>query len=224
MIGLYKNLKRNPLRIFSYIYGWLVGLIYIDQTSGRLPLVYDTPGLRIKFRKKGNGKIIINGRLIIEKHGAQPPYGNIVIGVNPDAALIINGTVILGASTNLLVGKGATMILGNRPDGILSFAYNTHIIANELVEVGSGGLFSWDTLIMDTNYHHITKPTTSNNKPVKIGEHVWVGAKAMILKGVEIGDGSIVAASSVVTKNVPPKTMAGGNPAIIIKHDVEWSE
>lgn len=55
------------------------------------------------------------------------------------------------------------------------------------------------------------------SKPVKIGENVWIGGRAVILPGVEIGDGATVAAGSVVTKSVPPRVLVAGNPARIIR-------
>jgi acetyltransferase-like isoleucine patch superfamily enzyme len=54
--------------------------------------------------------------------------------------------------------------------------------------------------------------------PVNIGEHVWIGMNSFIAKGVTIGDRSIIAASSVVINDVPPDTLAGGNPARLIKN------
>ncbi|MGX3044986.1 sugar O-acetyltransferase [Helicobacter sp. T3_23-1056] len=54
-------------------------------------------------------------------------------------------------------------------------------------------------------------------KPVKIGKRVWIGIGATICPGVSIGDNSIIAAGAVVTKNVPPNVIVGGNPARIIK-------
>lgn len=58
--------------------------------------------------------------------------------------------------------------------------------------------------------------------PVIIGKNVWIGDKATILPGVTIGDGVVVGANSVVTKNVPPYSVVGGNPAIILKrHNYE---
>lgn len=56
-----------------------------------------------------------------------------------------------------------------------------------------------------------------NSAPVTIGEHVWIGFNAFISKGVTIGDRCIVAACSVVTKDVPPDTVVAGNPARIVK-------
>ena len=54
--------------------------------------------------------------------------------------------------------------------------------------------------------------------PVKIGDKVWIGANVTILQGVEIGDGAIIAAGAVVNKNIPPRTVAGGVPAKILKN------
>ena len=53
--------------------------------------------------------------------------------------------------------------------------------------------------------------------PIKICDNAWIGMNAIILKGVEIGEGAIVGAGSVVTKNVEPWTMVAGNPARVVK-------
>lgn len=55
-------------------------------------------------------------------------------------------------------------------------------------------------------------------KPVKIGKNVWLGGNCVVLPGVTIGDNVIAAAGSVITKDVPPNTMVGGNPAKFIKN------
>jgi acetyltransferase-like isoleucine patch superfamily enzyme len=52
---------------------------------------------------------------------------------------------------------------------------------------------------------------------VKIGDNVWIGMNAVILKGVTIGDNSVVAAGAVVTKSIAPNTIVAGNPAIVVK-------
>jgi len=53
--------------------------------------------------------------------------------------------------------------------------------------------------------------------PVKIADNVWIGMNAVILKGVIVGENSVVAAGSVVTKNVEPNTVVAGNPAVVVK-------
>ncbi len=55
----------------------------------------------------------------------------------------------------------------------------------------------------------------------RVGRHCFIGARSVVLPGIEIGDGSVVAAGSVVTRNVPPRSLVGGNPAKIIRADIE---
>ena len=60
------------------------------------------------------------------------------------------------------------------------------------------------------------------SKPIKIGNHVWIGQRATVLKGVTIGDGAVIAAGSIVTRDVPPHSLVGGIPAKVLKENVEW--
>jgi acetyltransferase-like isoleucine patch superfamily enzyme len=77
-------------------------------------------------------------------------------------------------------------------------------------------------LVIDTDFHPRlpdgnwgTDPQ-SVSKPVVIGKKCFIGARAIILKGVRIGDGAVVGAGSVVTKDVSPRTSVAGNPAAVI--------
>ena len=58
---------------------------------------------------------------------------------------------------------------------------------------------------------------TNDNRPVRIGQNVWIGSGAIILPGIEIGSNSIVAAGSVVTKSVPPNSLYAGVPARLVR-------
>lgn len=218
------SIKRNPLRAFSFLWGWFLSLKYVDKPNQSLPIVLETPGLGIHFKKKKTGTLCINGHLIIEKRGARKPYGDVVIEIYDGATLIINGNVILGANVHLLVGSGATMILGSKEDGRITISPNTEIIANQRVEIGSGCMLSWDVLIMDTNIHPIIEPPTSTHSPVIIGDDVWLGCRSTVLKGVTIEQGAIVGSAAVVVKNIPAKTAVAGNPARVLKENVVWME
>ena len=66
--------------------------------------------------------------------------------------------------------------------------------------------------------------TTGTSKPVNIMDNVWIGADSIILPGVTIGEGAVIAAHSVVTKDVPAMVVAGGNPAQIIKSHATGAE
>jgi acetyltransferase-like isoleucine patch superfamily enzyme len=108
------------------------------------------------------------------------------------------------------------------------------ISCSNLVEIGSHTLIGHGVHIFDNDTHPVDwqarlndwkaivdgqkdlKPEIASS-PVLIGQHVWIGFNSMILKGVNIGNGSVVAAGSVVTKDVPENVIVGGNPAQIIK-------
>ena len=78
----------------------------------------------------------------------------------------------------------------------------------ESVNIGRDCAISWDVSIMDTDYHVINDSYMS--APINIGDHVWIGCKSTILKGVTIGDGAVIAAGTLVNRDVPPKALVGG--------------
>ena len=86
------------------------------------------------------------------------------------------------------------------------------------IEIGDNALIGQQVVIATLN-HDITSAKRQNMLPslVKIENDVWIGAKATILSGVTIGNGAIVAAGAVVTKDVPENTVVAGVPAKIIK-------
>jgi acetyltransferase-like isoleucine patch superfamily enzyme len=120
-----------------------------------------------------------------------------------------------------LCGQGATLyIKGN------SFL-NTNTVLNcfSYIEIGKGTMISDDVRIQDSDNHNIVINgiEKESTKPIIIGDRVWVGKNVLILKGVTVGDGAIIAAGSVVVKDVPSKTLVAGNPAKVIKENVEWN-
>lgn len=114
--------------------------------------------------------------------------------------------------------KNSTLKIGDN----VSIGDRTEIHAGDSVTIGDDTLIAWDCCIMDRDYHKFMSDIEIYKK-VTIGSHVWIGARATVLKGVTIGDGAVVAAGAVVTKDVPPKCAVAGNPAKIIKKDVYWN-
>lgn len=96
-----------------------------------------------------------------------------------------------------------------------------------IISIGKNTMFAPDCILMDTDFHvpwpavkRKLNPGFENDKPVTIGENVWVGARSIILKGVSIGDNSVIAAGSVVTRSIPANVLAAGNPAKVVKYYV----
>lgn len=97
---------------------------------------------------------------------------------------------------------------------------NCEIRCREKITIGENVAIGPNVIIRDNDEHHIAgSPAT---KPICIGNHVWIGARCMILKGVTIGDGSVVAAGSIVTKDVPPNCLVAGVPAKPKRTNIEW--
>ncbi len=99
----------------------------------------------------------------------------------------------------------------------------TVIHCREKVTIGSYCMFGPGVKIIDNNSHRISidrdeRMKAPIGKAININDNVWVGTNSLILKGVTIGENAIVAAHSVVTKDIPKNTLFAGNPAKLIKH------
>lgn len=102
-----------------------------------------------------------------------------------------------------------------------SIGDRTEIHCGKEITIGDYCNISWDVVILDRDYHKLNTQEYIY-KPVHIGDKVWIGCRSIILKGVSIGSGAVVAAGSVVTKDVPANSVVAGNPAKIIKEDIYW--
>jgi acetyltransferase-like isoleucine patch superfamily enzyme len=92
---------------------------------------------------------------------------------------------------------------------------NVQIVVADAVSIGAGTKVGWDVVIMDTDLHgHSGQPAAA--RPVIIEEDVWIGCRALILKGVRIGRGAVVAAGAIVTKDVPPYAVVASPRADVI--------
>lgn len=106
---------------------------------------------------------------------------------------------------------------------------NVHIVSCRMVKIGDNCLMASNIFISDTSHGNYSKVDISSSpyiapnsrplysKPVVIGDNVWIGENVCILSGSKIGDGCIVGANSVVTKDIPENCIAVGSPAKVIK-------
>lgn len=157
----------------------------------------------------------IAGSLFSHKFGQ---HGVLVFSGGRPYPKIINrgGSIITGncqfySGVRLEIGKNGQLIIGNGT----YLNRNTQIVCEDRVSLGKNCKIAWDVIIMDSDLHPIDSAPLVN-KPVRIEDEVWIGCRSIILKGVTIGKGAVIAAGSVVTKNVPPYTIWGGAPAKMI--------
>lgn len=165
-----------------------------------------------------NANIINNGFLQIgERWDAREigQFTNLSLGNN--STMKVNGVFSIISGCSISVRKNATLELGS------GFMNNRcQIICIERISIGERCAIGPDVIIRDSDDHDIISDSSKKTKPVCIGNHVWIGQRAMILKGVSIGDGAIIAAGAVVTRDVPAGCLAAGVPAKVIRKNVEW--
>jgi acetyltransferase-like isoleucine patch superfamily enzyme len=146
-------------------------------------------------------------------------------------AVIIGRHVSCYAGCSFSVGANGHCTIGD-----FTLLNGALIMAEERIDIGSHCLISWNVGMADSDFHPLEpaqrlidaqalapyfkdRPPRPQLKtaPVKIADNVWIGMNAVILKGVVIGENSVVAAGSVVTKSVEPNTVVAGNPAVVVK-------
>ncbi|MEY2531577.1 MAG: hypothetical protein QOI96_1662, partial [Verrucomicrobiota bacterium] len=146
-------------------------------------------------------------------------------------AVVIGKHVSCYAGCSFAIGEKGHCTIGD-----FTLVNGALIMAEDKIDIGSHCLISWNVGIADSDFHPLApaqrlidaqalapffkdRPPRPELKtaPVIIQDNVWIGMNATILKGVTIGENSVVAAGAVVTKSVPPNTVVAGNPAIAVK-------
>lgn len=146
--------------------------------------------------------------------------GRTKLHMEKNSKLFVNGEFWLGRGSKLWLLENGELIL-NGPNSFTSG--NNLIICKDKVEIGARTQIAWGVTISDHDFHK-TYDLDGNQQletsPIKIGDDVWIGANATILKGVTIGNRAVIASGAVVTKDVPSESLVGGNPAKIIKEKI----
>ena len=147
------------------------------------------------------GKLVsVHGRPIVDNQG------EMVIGDEVRVwSTIVQARLYTGKKGKLVVGRNS------RLNGV-------HIDVRELVQIGDNVRIAPYTIILDSDFHDLKDHFAEGaSRPVIIEDDVWIATRAMILKGVRVGKGSVIAAGAVVTRDIPPYSVAGGVPARVLK-------
>ena len=205
---LYINFKYLPLKQAILLPIWISHKCYLLKVSGKIDI----------------GGKITTGMI-------QIGYGEVGIFDRKRSRSVfeLEGKIIFKGRA--FIGQGCKLSITNK--GILELGHNfvitaeTAIVCHKGINIGNDCLISWDVLIMDTDIHKIMNNDNiviNPPKQIKIGDRVWIGCRSIVLKGVEISSGTIIAANSTITKSqTTSNTLVGGNPTQILRTDVTWS-
>jgi acetyltransferase-like isoleucine patch superfamily enzyme len=179
------------------------------------------------------------------------PGRHTVMNIDKTARVSVKGTMLIGykrirgsrmETRMALEGNGALRVEGGSvaiyygtemhvfDGGELTFAgsatINQHvqIVCMDRITIGKDVIIARDVVIRDNDGGHaIEAEGYRKTAPVTIGNHVWIGQGAMIVKGVTIGDGAVIGAGAWVAKDVKPNTLVMGDPARAVKKDIQWT-
>lgn len=186
------------------------------QRNNKSKFFLPTRNALIKFEK--GSKLILNG--------------NFILGTPQIKGSRIEGRLLLQENSTFTIGtegfeQFAGMYIRVMPEGELEIEglvanEGCSITAGKKIHIGSGSLFARDVALRSDDVHYIVEDGYEPSKPITIGNHVWIGQGATILKGVTIGNDSIIAAKALVVNDIPPHSLAAGVPARIVRENINW--
>jgi acetyltransferase-like isoleucine patch superfamily enzyme len=150
-------------------------------------------------------------------------FGGPNVTLRGRAAISNEGRISLGDRVRL-VSTVATLELSTLPGGHLEIGHNVFInygcsiASSNHVKIGDDCLIGSHVMMMDCDFHRVEdKSWDTTGVPIVLEDRVWIGNRAIVLKGVRVGHDAVVAAGSVVTKDVPPRTLVAGVPARVVR-------
>ncbi len=183
---------------------------------------------------KGNNNLV---SIKSKRHGFYVRiYGdNNSIDIGENSRLKYTQITILGDNNHIIAEDGSkldgpckitlegnsTLYIG-RNSGIRGV---TFVAKDANITVGRNCMFSYDVIVRNNDSHKVLDAdgnVTNCAQDIVIGDHVWLCERSTILKGVTIGENSILGFGAVVTKDCPPNSVMAGNPARVVKQNVTW--
>ena len=184
---------------------------------------------RVKFKS-------LKGRVDV---GDNPRFGMVRIGLSGSGSgsahykpVVIENNGVIKLEEKVRIG-GGTEVCTVRSVSELQIGRGTrlmgdcHIVAADKVSIGEGCAISWNTQIMDTDFHSMYegKNRVNTDMPVSIGNHVWIASHVLIMKGVVLPNNTVVAAGSIINKgkyNIQNDCVITGLPNRMLKENISW--
>jgi len=206
----------------------------IKRVYRKIKRIFCPPPLPIdyeEFKKKEDYEYLIS-------QGVETEYGNVFLGGKPIIKKHPNSRIIIGKNVLLFSDTKYNVAGINHPVILATCAENavielkdgcgmsgTSVVAVKHIEIGEKTMLGVNTNVYDTDFHPIDPIERYNQKnildasaaPIIIGKNVWIGANSTVLKGVMIGNNSVIGTHSLVNKNVGENELVAGIPAKIIR-------
>lgn len=178
-------------------------LARLGRSARRLSLVWPAVNARLRLRHATS----LGRRVTLRGNPAVTNDGRMTIG---DRVRLVS-TV---ARLELVTLPGGHLEIGNN----VFINYGSSLVSSAHVRIGDDCLIGAHVTVMDCDFHRVEdKAWDTTGLPIAIEDRVWLGNRSMILKGVRVGHDSVVAAGSIVTKDVEPRTLVAGVPATLVR-------
>ncbi|MDP4025987.1 acyltransferase [Methylobacterium sp. NEAU 140] len=179
-----------------------------------------------KFRRYSTGTILFTGVGARVEIDGPVSSGDITLTIGSGASVSIGQDCVIGRLSLNLFGEGARIDIGRS----VGFAGSVNLSTHEggRINIGAQCLIAGDTVFAASDGHPIFDVSTGERinqaADICVGEHVWIAARAMVLKGADIGRNSVVGAGSIVTGHFGPNSLIVGNPARVLRSGINWRE
>ncbi|RZK07317.1 MAG: acyltransferase [Flavobacterium sp.] len=131
------------------------------------------------------------------------------------------GKADIGHGSKICVGENAALTIGKN----FNITAESSIVCFKAINLGNDCLIAWNVMIIDTDFHRMycSNELMNPDKPISIGDRVWIGMNTKILKGALISNDSVVAAGALVNRQFDRKNvLLAGVPAKVVKESVTW--
>jgi acetyltransferase-like isoleucine patch superfamily enzyme len=177
---------------------------------GRVPHLRVFPHTKVEIDRSAT--LDIAGTLRLGPRARVGRYHPSFAYFGPGSRTTVAGEHSMLTGLNLIVGAGAELRVGN---GL--FNYGCQVFCGNSITIGDQVIIGPQVIIRDDDEHDDVPEGKSRSKPITIGNRAGIASRAIILKGVTIGECAIVAAGTVVTKDVPPYTLVGGSTGRVLQ-------
>lgn len=218
------------IKVFRYIFNILrdffrMSLVLTFYYNMLSPHVKCVNGGRIKIYRNTKLYFEKGAKIIIENGTFSLGFGKPCGAKNPSLVRVWRGG-LMHVYGDCMIEYGADVLL--HADAVLEIKNDSYINCYCLIRcsnhilLGEDFLSSTNLELRDSDGHELNG--VKKNGPIIIGNHVWLGTRVTVLEGVTIGDGAVIGACSLVTKNIPPKCLAYGVPATERRNNIEWEK